>query len=293
MEKIEYDRAYIIAKDILKTDKFELAEFGRNNWVFLTNELVMSIPRNGNKIQYNIRVAATKKLMEHNIPTTDVVDYNNKNGIEYIITKKIEGSNIDLNKISLNERNELHFNTGKILKNVHSIKTESFGRMDEKSIGTSKTWKKFVENYFLESMNRVYKTKFLVDKYGRKIESSFTNNLNLCDTVNNPSFLHGDYHLGNLLFKNNRVSALLDLDIVTSGDTAWDIGHYSRTFNKSRKEGMKHFRKGYGGEYDLKREDFYSLIIWTRKIGTQALTRPKALKESILEIEKILYKGAL
>ena len=123
------------------------------------------------------------------------------------------------------------------------------------------------------------------------MEREYIKGLKLIECLDIPIFLHADFHINNLLFKDCKVVGVMDLDIVSSGDSEWDTGHYCHTFNYDRNNGINSLRSGYGQAIDILAERVYSIIIWTRKLGSQAIDRPEALKETIPELENIL-KGS-
>ena len=133
-------------------------------------------------------------------------------------------------------------------------------------------------------MRRLSADTELYQKYGKV----FCERFNKMSFSNKAVFLHGDYHIGNILFEGITLSAIIDLDIVMSGDPLWDLGHYQRTYNTGRPRGNIAFLKGYGIEIDQEMATNYAMIIWARKLASQAESRRLALSETIEELERIL-----
>ncbi len=267
-------QAYNIAKQILKTDQIVKAPLGRNNWVFLTADRVISMPRDSSKTHYAVRVAIINFLQENGIPTTPVLDYSTSGGIEYVVTARVPGCNVDLRNLTLEDQLNIHRASAEVLGKMHTLRVKKFGKIDSTLVGSNDSWKDFVIDYFEEGMRRLYLTPGLNDLLSKRIRTAFDGGLSICERVTEPVFLHGDFHIGNLLFDNLRVAAVIDLDIPKSGDVAWDTAHYSHTFNLNQGEGLSAFREVYDHS-SIRDEDFYAMIIWTMKIGSQGIYRPE------------------
>jgi aminoglycoside phosphotransferase (APT) family kinase protein len=289
MDKYSYEQAHKVASRLLPMG-FISIERGRNNWVFGYENRILMIPRHERVKSYAIRVKATQFLSSKGVPVSEILDYSsgNNGNPEYLVVNRVDGEHPDLLKSTSLERERVHRSAGEILSTIHNLASLRYGRFNPDLLGEDSSWIEFTDNFFAESIKRVKKSSDLYAKFGRLLEEEYQKGRAEIVNFSVPSFLHADFHLGNLLFKNGQVSAVLDLDIVTSGDPNWDSGHYSHTFNVDRTAGVKSFREGYSGSNSSSKERLYCLMIWTRKIGSQAVQRPEALKETIPELEKIL-----
>lgn len=289
MDRYSYEQAYKIASDLLPNG-FTLIGRGKNNWVFEYGDRILTIPRHERVKSYVVRVNATQYLHSKGIPVSEILDYSQENNRspEYLLVRRVKGEHIDLSKSTFLEREKVHRSAGEILRAIHNLDSFGYGRLKSDMAGENSSWIKFTDEFFAESIQRVKKSSELYHQFGKVLEEEYKKGRDNLINFSFPSFLHADFHLGNLLFGNGEVSAVLDLDIVSSGDPNWDSGHYLHTFNIDRVNGVKSFRLGYGKSYDGIRERLYCLMIWTRKIGSQAMQRPEALEETIPELEKIL-----
>jgi aminoglycoside phosphotransferase (APT) family kinase protein len=280
-----------LAKKLLG-EGYSQVQRGRNNWVFENNGSILTIPRHERVKDYKLRVEATKRLDNYGIPVARILEYSPKNNStpEYLIVEKLDGEHADLEKRTSAQRDYIHRSSGEILKAIHKIPGNKFGRLNDSLVGKNYSWISFVDHFFSDSMSRVHKVPVLWYEYSTKLFEDYYTLREKMGDLQNPSFLHADYHLNNLLFKDSKVLAVLDLDIVTSGDPSWDTGHYCHTFNIDRNAGTKSFRKGYGGVNE-EMERIYCLAIWARKIGSQGQNRKDALQETIPELNRILKNG--
>ncbi|MEK6952370.1 MAG: aminoglycoside phosphotransferase family protein [Nanoarchaeota archaeon] len=289
MNKYSYEQAYKTASNLLPKG-FTSIERGRNNWVFEHEDRILMIPRHERVKNYSVRVKATQFLHSNGIPVSEILDYSpeNNGSPEYLLVKRVDGEHIDLSKSTLLERERVHRSVGEILGAMHNLSSLGYGRLKPNLIGENGSWVDFTDKFFTESIEYVKKSPELYSRFGGILEEEYQKGRNNLINIFLPSFLHADFHLDNLLFKNEQISAVLDLDIVSSGDSNWDSGHYCHTFNIDRINGVRSFRLGYNKAHDYVRERLYCLMIWTRKIGSQAIQRPEALKETLPELEKIL-----
>ncbi|MDP3882215.1 MAG: aminoglycoside phosphotransferase family protein [Nanoarchaeota archaeon] len=291
MDKISYKQACAVAVNVFASG-FKHIERGRNNWVFQKGEQILTIPRHERVKSYELRVAASRLLESHGIPVAEIIGHSPQttDAPEYLIVRKVAGEHINFESIGKAERKKIHISAGEILARIHEINIEGYGRLDGKLKGQSPSWTKFADEFFEESLRRVSAVPNLREKYGKILQGEYEQGRNILASNTDQSLLHADFHPRNLLFDNGKVVAVLDLDIVTSGDTAWDTGHYCHTFNVDRSSGIRAFREGYGNPINQEAERLYSLMIWTRKIGSQARQRPEALKETLPELERILAR---
>lgn len=289
MDRYSYEQAYKLASNLLPKG-FTSIERGRNNWVFEYGDRILTIPRHERVKNYSVRVNATQFLHSNGIPVSEILDYSPENNEtpEYLLVRRIDGEYIDLLKSTSLERERSHRSAGEILGAMHNLSCLRYGRLKTNLIGENDSWVDFTDKFFTESIWRVKKSPELYFRFGGTLEEEYQKGRNNLMNLSLHFFLHADFHLGNLLFKNGQVSAILDLDIVSSGDPSWDSGHYCHTFNIDRINGVRSFRLGYNNVHDLVRERLYCLMIWARKIGSQVMQRPEALKETIPELEKIL-----
>jgi len=289
MDRYSYEEAYKTASDLLP-EGFTLIDKGKNNWVFECGDRILTIPRHERVKSYSVRVNATQYLHSKGIPVSEILEYSLENNKcpEYLLVRRVEGEHINLAKSTISERESVHGSAGEVLRAIHNLNSQGYGRLKPDLVGENSSWVEFTDKFFAESIGRVKRSPDLYSSFGGILEEEYRmGRENLID-FSLPSFLHADFHLGNLLFKKGKVSAVLDLDIVSSGDPNWDSGHYCHTFNIDRVNGIRDFRSGYGESHEEFLERLYCLMVWTRKIGSQSIQRPEALNETVPELEKIL-----
>ena len=134
-----------------------------------------------------------------------VIEYDIYEGRQYIVLEKKEGSRLsEIFKRSIKYKSEYLFEYGKTLAKIHDIKNMNFGKALQRPINDIPTSfdknDKFIVNII----------KWLNDN---KVEKNY-------DT-----FIHGDFHYANVLFKNKVTSGVVDFEYSGMGfkeqDIAW------------------------------------------------------------------------
>jgi len=280
-EIIDEERARDIAAATVGHTNLIKIQSGRNNWVYQTNDLVVSIPRTQRVNSYAIRYAAARHLERHAVPVPRVVKYSQVEGIDVLVAERIRAFP------SYGENR--HRNAGVILRQIHRAPSYGWGRLNAGLVGTSPSWVDFIDDYFNTSLSRVNAHPDL-DKLSHVLREQYSRLLPLIHIPTSPSFLHADFHPGNMLYDGDTIAAVLDLDIVSSGPKEWDIGHYCFTCKDDPQHARAALLEGYGDASDQISELFYAMCIWTRKVGSQYRDRPDAFTESSDTLVTILER---
>lgn len=136
-----------------------------------------------------------------------VIEFGSINGKNYIILEKIEGDRLsDIFKQDKKDKNLYLKEYGKTLSQIHNIQNRGFDKAFQRPINeTPKNYKNSDE--FSEKI-----IKYLEEN---KIEKD------------NKTFIHGDFHYANVLFKNKKVNGIIDLEYSGLGfkeqDIAWAL----------------------------------------------------------------------
>ncbi len=172
-----------------------------------------------------------KKLNELKIdlPIPKVLDYGNINNLYYIVTDNIDG--LRLSQIDNFDKNCL-IEYGKTLAVIHSL--------DYK---TDKIKERKINDIPIDTKN------LNINKYIKWLnDNKFEKNYD--------TFIHGDFHYANILWKNNSIIGILDWEYSGMGskeqDIAWSIiKRETQKFMKTKKE-VDLFLEGYKqlGTYD-------------------------------------------
>lgn len=138
------------------------------------------------------------------------------------------------------------------------------------------------EEYFIElNMQDVY--KYLIDNK--------PNQINYC-------FCHGDFHYGNLLWKNNLICGILDFELAGIGnkefDIAWALIRRPNQKIMGRKSEINAFLKGYSkiSSCNCEYVKYYMILIYSYfyKTGENDKNYQKFVKKWLKDILKKRYR---
>lgn len=136
-----------------------------------------------------------------------VIEFGFVNNKKYIILGKIEGDRLsDIFKQDKNDKKNYLKEYGKTLAQIHNIENREFDKAFQRPINeTPKNYKNYDE--FSNKM-----IKYLEENDIEK---------------NNKTFIHGDFHYANVLFKDKKVNGVIDLEYSGLGfkeqDIAWAL----------------------------------------------------------------------
>lgn len=176
-----------------------------------------------------------KNSLYRKIP--NIYEYGLFNDKKYMILEKIDGERISDLLPNIN-KNEYLYKYGQELAMIHSINPKYFRKAKQRIINDYPkldNYKKFDE----------YLGKYI--KYLYKNKPKITYN----------TFIHGDFHYANILWKNNEINGVIDFEYSGLGfreqDIAWSIILRPTQHFMNKKNDLLAFLKGYKSisSYDL------------------------------------------
>ena len=155
---------------------------------------------------FEIEYKHLKLLSDINI-FPKVIEFGSVNDKKYIILEKIEGNRLsDIFKQDKKDKEAYLKEYGKTLSQIHNIKNRGFDKA------------------FQRPINEVPKNYKNSDEFSEKIIKYLEENKIEKD---NKTFIHGDFHYANVLFKNKKVNGIIDLEYSGLGfkeqDIAWAL----------------------------------------------------------------------
>ncbi len=245
-----------------------------------------------NSIQTNNKIL--EYLYEKNLPCPKIYLTKIKDKKIITIMDFVEGKPASevFKELSLEKKQKFLEDTGKLLRQIHSVAIPKFWNHHNHEINSEKEWvswtKKRAEKY---AQFFKYKLRGEVKDINKKLKDFFDL---LEKTKFNLDPLHWDYHLSNInIDSNGRIIGVFDFDNAMKGHNLADIGQtaYWLRFHLGSNEYLKDFLKGYGtiSKDDLKLIEGYELLhilaitrtIWFRqkRLGWIIKKHKEILKE--------------
>lgn len=249
---------------------------GFSNQVYEGNmeDKTVFIRTNKDKNVFEVEQVGYKIFEEQGIPVPKIIAYqeNPKTiGFPTMIMSSAEGKVLIESDISLEQRDTVYENLGKLLNKIHETKIKNFGPMkvsNQELVGKFKTWKERCES--AEKKNKIVIDFSVANKYinideANKIQEIF-NEIKELD-FGSASLLHTDLHHGHFFIKGTEITGIIDLGALEAGDPRKDIAT-SMFFQNSREQ--EHFKKGYGELANDPMVNKYTATIAIRKIFSRS-----------------------
>lgn len=201
------------------------------------------------------------------VPQQVILD-DSKSEIEYdiLISSFLPGRNLGAEWDSLHEKSQqgLAFAAGELLNKIHEVQFDFFGEIAGRGpLSQEQTWSDYLIKKLKFHIQESMTLALLTRQQSEKILAIFEHYVPLLDEVKSPQLIHVDYHYGNLLFLENKVSGVLDFEWSLAGDPLYDMGAWSGKDEKSQMS-QKHFLKGYDfsklSESEDNRIELYQMI---------------------------------
>ena len=145
---------------------------------------------------------------------------------DYLILTKMPGQPISTSAADLppETRYAIGYSAGQHLASIHSHTFDQFGLLYHILAGTpNPNWSAYVADHFRYYQGQVRALGILSADLMGRIDALLVRMQPLFADVKQGVFIHGDYHLLNLLQQGGRLSAVLDFDWASSGDPSWDF----------------------------------------------------------------------
>jgi aminoglycoside phosphotransferase (APT) family kinase protein len=168
-------------------------------------------------------------LRGSDVPVPDVVAYDASKTLapyDYLILTKLPGKTVNDSRddLTAETEHEIAYRAGEYLATIHGFATDGFGMMFNVLAGAgSADWTAYVAYFFQDYMGQVRKTGLLADDLLARVEVVRQKMSPLLAEVQQGYFVHGDYHLSNILQQDGQITGVLDFEWATAGDPSWDF----------------------------------------------------------------------
>ena len=149
---------------------------------------------------------------------------------DYMIVTYIDSVPLSSAKLSHEERYQLDAECGRLLRKMHGIPCEAFGRATDVLYG--KKYASFYESVLAEVTDLVTKSAcdgFLAEAECERVLMAVRRHKDVLSTCKTPVLCHGDMWSGNVLVKQSdegtTLAAIIDVDRAYFGDVDFDLGN--------------------------------------------------------------------
>jgi aminoglycoside phosphotransferase (APT) family kinase protein len=143
---------------------------------------------------------------------------------DYMIMTKSEGKPIDesWSQLTHDQQREVANEAGQLLARMHAIRLPQFGRL----YGTERVfdnWYAYIRDVFQDLGQESLADHLISQALYDRMQAILVARRRIFESIREPRLVHWDYHFGNLLQQNGKITAVLDLEWALGGDPDHDF----------------------------------------------------------------------
>ena len=171
-------------------------------------------------------------LKKAGIPCPEVVALDDSKTLvpyDYMIMTRVEGTPLldGWADLTNEQRQEAAQEAGRLLALMHNIILPHFGRL----YGTERvfnTWYAYINDKFQRDGQASVSDSLITQALYDRMQRTLQDYRSTFDSVKRPHLVHWDYHFGNLIQQNGKITAILDFEWGLGGDPAHDFNRRSQ-----------------------------------------------------------------
>ncbi len=173
-----------------------------------------------------------KLLTAHGVPTPELVACDTSKTVidrDYMITAYMDSVALSDSSVPEERRDALYEETGRLMRAVHAVKGEKYGRIADFFAGIQyDTWADFMMAHIAEVGALCMQFGVFDAVFINRVTAMYHNCRPLFETVTEPFLIHADIWAGNILVKETggayNVTAIIDADRAVFGDIDFELG---------------------------------------------------------------------
>lgn len=188
----------------------------------------------------NSRIPVPQKVILDT--SKDLIDY------DILVSQKLKGRNLESDWPNLDKKtkSELSQSAGRLLKELHSLEFDFFGEFaGQGPLPQTQSWDEFLKAKLTYLLFEAKKIELFSKPQEEKFLSKFDSYKELMDGLTKSRLVHMDYHFGNLLYDQNKITGVVDFEWSIAGDPLYDLMSW-RGANKNFPDSEESFFQGYG-----------------------------------------------
>ncbi len=255
--------------DISEVEKIEQGYASQVYKVMLEGKEAF-IKINENPEVFPVEVLGYSILKELGVPAPSVIDqldHPGTIGYSTIILSGAEGTQLARVHLDQEQEESVYMQMGEILKRIHEVKLEGFGRLvveEGRLRGKFGSWAELLaslQKRYEDDLEIIKERGFLTEKELEILDEA-RKEIALVD-IKQGSLIHTDLHHGHVFVTGDKVTGVIDLGVLAVGDPRYDIAK-SLVFQNPKQQ--ESFKKGYGELANDPLVNNYLLYFAARKI---------------------------
>lgn len=239
----------------------------REGWVnicFFVGDIVVRFnARDPHLPKFRRECIAYGLLAEREFPVPRVLAFDEDRDVcpfDVLVTERLPGRNLekDWKSLDLETLHPLIAEAAEWLVRMHEVTFEGFGELAERT--PCETWGEAAGRQMAFHLDEAEELETFEPADIARARELFERTRVLFDEITRPSLVHSDYHPGNLLYEEGRITGILDFEWSFVGDAAFDLAYQQNL------DGMgfpETFVESFGpvlDERDLARQQLYQCM---------------------------------
>jgi len=145
---------------------------------------------------------------------------------DVLITEIISGENLESAwpRLSLDLRKKLAENAGKIFEKLSAVQMSFFGELSATGpFPKTRSWEEYLRAKLQFHLKESLEIKIFDHATVERFRDVLNRYSSVLSEVKNPYLVHGDFHFGNLLFKGDHITGVVDFEWAFAGDPLYDL----------------------------------------------------------------------
>jgi len=238
--------------------------FVNSKYVFRFNARDPHLPK------YQREFFVYQLLKEHHLPVPQMVlldDSKTISSFDVLITEMLDGKNLEKtwSQLEKKEAEALAFQAGALLRKINDISFDYFGEISgKKPFSRHQSWYNYLKEKLSYHLDEACSFQFFNKQETEDIWNIFQLAKPALDQVKKAQLVHVDYHLGNLLHNEGKISGVLDFEWTLAGDPLYDFNRWKTLQDEILIGSRQAFLNGYSlnsfNESEFLRMKIYQMI---------------------------------
>jgi aminoglycoside phosphotransferase (APT) family kinase protein len=180
-------------------------------------------------------------------------------GKDYSIETMTQGTTFAHAKMTTKEQLKVMKTVGKLLRQMHKVKTKRYGYLVRPGVGQVDSWKKYVLRMTNKRLNSI--SRILPEELLSKTKKYLLQNVHILE-FHNPVLVHKDISADNIMMHDGKFSGIIDAADALSGDPMYEIAAMRDRFSKPKMRCAKlvsALESAYG-KIDERRVRYYTVV---------------------------------
>jgi aminoglycoside phosphotransferase (APT) family kinase protein len=206
-----------------------------NPCIFVNDEFVFRFnARDPNLPKYQREKIAFELLKGTDVPVPHAVILDDSKTVapyDVLITERLHGRNLehDWSGLQAQQKSELAKNAGQLLTKISSVQLPFFGELSGRGpLPQTQSWFEYLSAKFAFHINESCTLGIFTEPSIQMFSAALENRQSILNEVDSAKLVHVDYHFGNLLYDDQKITGVFDFEWAFAGDPLYDYCRWTQ-----------------------------------------------------------------